>query len=49
MACIDEARAQAARRKVKAYENYHKRLLNALEPILRRFIRTDVHNYYFLI
>ncbi|OXA50237.1 EF-hand calcium-binding domain-containing protein 9 [Folsomia candida] len=41
MACIDEARAQAARTKVKAYENYHKRLLNALQPILRRFIRTD--------
>lgn len=41
MACIDEARAQAARSKVKAYSQYHRRLLAALEPLLRSFIRTD--------
>lgn len=42
MACIDEARAQETREKVKAFESYRLRLLNALEPLLRRFIRTDV-------
>lgn len=45
MACIDEARAQETREKVKAYELFQKRLITALEPILRRFVRTDVREY----
>ncbi|ODM97307.1 EF-hand calcium-binding domain-containing protein 9 [Orchesella cincta] len=41
MACIDEARAQETREKVKAFAKYRERLLVALEPSLRRFVRTD--------
>ncbi|CAL8083282.1 unnamed protein product [Orchesella dallaii] len=41
MACIDEARAQETREKVKAFAKYRERLLLALEPSLRRFVRTD--------
>lgn len=42
MACIDEARAQETREKVRAFRQYRDRLLTSLEPVLRRFVRTDV-------
>jgi len=49
MACIDEARAAEARTEVKAYSDYHKRLMLSLEPSLRRYIATDVKKRFYAL